>query len=78
MRALDYPAIDFTRPGQQFEMDADVLLKVISQTTFATSDRETRPVLTGVNMKCSGKRLECVATDSYRLAPQDSKFDLGE
>ena len=61
MRALDYPAIDFTRPGQQFEMDADVLLKVISQTTFATSDRET-------NMKCSGKRLECVATDSYRLA----------
>ena len=39
MRALDYPAIDFTRPGQQFEMDADVLLKVISQTTFATSDR---------------------------------------
>ena len=68
MRALDYPAIDFTRPGQQFEMDADVLLKVISQTTFATSDRETRPVLTGVNMKCSGKRLECVATDSYRLA----------
>ena len=46
MRALDYPAIDFTRPGQQFEMDADVLLKVISQTTFATSDRETRPVLT--------------------------------
>lgn len=75
MRSSDYPAIDFTKPGQQFEIDADSLMKMISQTTFATSDRETRPVLTGVNMKCSGKKLECVATDSYRLARKVMMLD---
>ena len=75
MRAMDYPAIDFTRPSQQLQMDADLLLKIISQTTFATSDRETRPVLTGVNMKCNGSHLECVATDSYRLAKKTVELD---
>ncbi|MEA4875549.1 DNA polymerase III subunit beta [Anaerorhabdus sp.] len=68
MRSSDYPSIDFSKPGQQFDIDADVLMKVISQTSFATSDKETRPVLTGVNFKCKDKVLECVATDSYRLA----------
>ena len=68
MKASDYPAIDFTMPTKQIEIDADVLLKVITQTSFATSDKETRPVLTGVNFKCDGSILECVATDSFRLA----------
>ena len=82
MRALDYPAIDFSKPAQQFEIDADLLVKIINQTTFATSDRETRPVLTGVNMKCNGNKLECVATDSYRLArkivdlPTENNFNI--
>lgn len=68
MKAMDYPSIDFSKPTKQFELDADILLKIINQTSFATSDKETRPVLTGVNFKCDGTHLECVATDSYRLA----------
>jgi DNA polymerase III subunit beta len=68
MKASDYPLIDFSKPNTQFEVDADVLLKLITQTSFATSDKETRPVLTGVNFKAEGKVLECVATDSFRLA----------
>lgn len=68
MRASEYPAIDFSKPSQQLTLDADKLLKIINQTTFATSDKETRPVLTGVNFKSNGNILECVATDSYRLA----------
>ena len=48
--------------------DYPVMMKIITQTCFAASDKETRPVLTGVNFKCKGKQLECVATDSYRLA----------
>jgi len=68
MKAVDYPMIDFTKPQKQFSIDADVLLKIINQTAFATSDKETRPVLTGVNFKVDGNELECVATDSYRLA----------
>lgn len=75
MRASEYPTIDFSRPSQQFTIDADKLLKIISQTTFATSDKETRPVLTGVNFKTNGRQLECVATDSYRLASKKVELE---
>lgn len=75
MRAMEYPTIDFAKPSQQFTMDADLLLTIINQTTFATSDRETRPVLTGVNFKLSEGKLECVATDSYRLARKTIALD---
>lgn len=68
MKAEDYPQIDFTIPTKQFELESDALLKLITQTSFATSDKETRPVLTGVNFKADGNQLECVATDSFRLA----------
>jgi DNA polymerase III subunit beta len=76
MKAEDYPQIDFTMPTKQFEIDADVLLKIITQTGFATSDKETRPVLTGVNFKSEGKRLECVATDSFRLAKKTVELEV--
>lgn len=68
MKSTDYPAIDFSRPKDTFEIEADTLKEIITQTCFATSDRETRPVLTGVNFSCHDNQLQCVATDSYRLA----------
>ncbi len=75
MKSSEYPQIDFTKPSKQFEIEADVLLKIITQTSFATSDKETRPVLTGVNFKCDGNKLECVATDSYRLAKKTIELE---
>lgn len=68
MRASEYPAIDFSKPQECFVIKGETLKKVITQTSFATSDKETRPVLTGVNFSCENKTLHCVATDSYRLA----------
>lgn len=68
MRASEYPAIDFSKPKESFCIPTETLKKVILQTSFATSDKETRPVLTGVNFHCDGNVLHCVATDSYRLA----------
>lgn len=64
----NYPDIDFSKQSIEFSIPSSVLLKIINQTVFATSDKETRPVLTGVNFKMDANRLECVATDSYRLA----------
>lgn len=66
--AIDYPKIDFSKPEQSFEISAELLKSTIYQTIFATSDKETRPVLTGVNVKCSKNNIYFVATDSYRLA----------
>ena len=68
MRASEYPAIDFSKPQECFVIKGETLKKVITQTSFATSDKETRPVLTGVNFSCENKTLHCVATYSYRLA----------
>lgn len=82
VRSSDYPVIDFKKPEKQFSIDASLLKKVINQTSFATSDKETRPVLTGVNFNCNGTKLECVATDSYRLArkivelKEESQFNI--
>ena len=82
LRVTDYPIIDFTKPEKSFFMDADQLKRTINQTIFATSDKETRPVLTGVNVKCEKNRIEFVATDSYRLArkiidfPENFSFNV--
>lgn len=68
INASDYPNIDFNKPLQNFKIDADLMRAVISQTTFAASDKETRPILTGVNFSAADGKLECIATDSFRLA----------
>lgn len=75
MKATEYPSIDFSKPQEAFHIDADLLKKVITQTSFATSDKETRPVLTGVNFHAQGTSLDCVATDSYRLAKKTITID---
>lgn len=75
MRSVDYPVIDFNKPQCEFNIDAFALLKVINQTSYATSDKESRPVLCGVNFKCDSNVVECVATDSYRLARKYFNID---
>ena len=49
---------------------------IINQTLFATSTQESRPALTGLNFKIEGSTLECVATDSYRLAKKVINLDI--
>ena len=48
---------------------------IINQTLFATSTQESRPALTGLNFKIENNVLECVATDSYRLAKKVINLD---
>ncbi|MDD3305297.1 MAG: DNA polymerase III subunit beta [Bacilli bacterium] len=49
-------------------MNQKVLINIINQTSFAASTQESRPILTGINIKIKEKSLEAVATDSYRLS----------
>jgi len=72
---IDYPRIDLNKSGVHFQMKATDLKEAIEQTSFATSEKETRPVLTGVNFKAKNKVLECMATDSYRLAKRFLNID---
>lgn len=75
MRESDYPPIDFTSPSNSFRLESNILKEITFQTTYATSDIEARPVLTGVYFECKDKVLSCVATDSYRLAKKDIQID---
>ena len=71
----NYPLLDFSKPDEKFIINADLLKEIVSQTCFATSDKETRPVLTGVNMHYENNKLTCVATDTYRLSQKELFMD---
>lgn len=66
--AIEYPRIDLSKTGTHFMIKSLILKDIISETKFAASDKETRPILTGINFKAHDNKLECIATDSYRLA----------
>lgn len=68
MDSSEYPLVDLNLDGSIIEIKAKELEEIINQTIFAASSSETRPILTGINFKCEDNVLECVATDSYRLA----------
>ena len=68
IRSNEYPDIDFTQPNHHFVLKATDLKSIVSQTAFACSDKDQRPVLTGVNFNSQGNMLYCSGTDSYRLA----------
>lgn len=76
MRSEDYPLFNFdVRDNQPFKLETTLFNQIIDETAFACSDKETRPVLTGVNLKAANKKLYANATDSYRLASKTIDID---
>lgn len=66
--ANEYPELELEVKKNPILINQKVFKTIINQTIFATSTQESRPVLTGINFKFSTGKLECTATDSYRLA----------
>ncbi|WP_337969513.1 DNA polymerase III subunit beta [Virgibacillus salexigens] len=66
--AGEYPQLPKLQTDDSFELPIDLLKSLIKQTVFAVSTMETRPILTGVNMKLENQTLTFSATDSHRLA----------
>ena len=71
----EFPNIELEESKDPIVMDKKLFKTIINQTIFATSTEEARPVLTGINLKITGKKLECTATDSYRLAKKEVTLD---
>lgn len=69
--ADEYPLLPKLQTENSFEMPIDLLKSMIKQTVFAVSTMETRPILTGVNIKLEDQKLVFTATDSHRLAKRD-------
>jgi DNA polymerase-3 subunit beta len=71
----EYPNIDLEENKSPVVIDIDVFKNIISQTSFAVSKEEVRPLLTGINIKIENNKMECIATDSYRLAKKIVELD---
>lgn len=71
----NFPSIAFDSIETPIHLDAQMLKNVIKQTSFAAATSEARIVLTSVNFKFYGNKLEITATDSFRLARKNIEFD---
>ena len=70
----DYPNVNLEKSEKFIILDTTSLLDIVKETAFATSNDESRPVLTGISFKINGDLLECIATDSYRLARKNIRL----
>lgn len=70
----EYPNISLEENKNPIIIDSKTFKNMVNQTAFATSLDETRPQLTGINIKIIGNDLECNATDSYRLSRKSIKL----
>lgn len=71
----DFPDLELEDHKIPIYIDKKVFKNIVTQTAFATSTQESRPVLTGINFKIVDNVLECTATDSYRLAKKVIRLD---
>ncbi len=71
----EFPNLDLEEIKEPIMLQTKVFKKIINQTFFATSQNESRPLLTGINFRVDDDEMEVIATDSYRLAKKTIKLD---
>lgn len=64
----EFPNLDLDGTKNPIILKPELFKTIINQTFFATSQNESRPLLTGINFTIVGNLLNVIATDSYRLA----------
>ena len=68
IKANEYPDIDLEPNGIQINLSRVEFSSLVSQTAFAASLKEQRPILTAINLEAADGLLTATATDSARLA----------
>ena len=64
----DYPKLPFVESGTSLNIDPSSFLKALKLTIFASSNDDSKQLLTGVNFTFKEKYLESASTDGHRLA----------
>lgn len=77
-RPSDYGSFDLSTPPTSFTMHSATLNQLIQDTVFATSTKDIKPNLTGVNLRSNGTSLIATATDSFRLAKKTILMECNE
>ncbi len=75
MKATDFPELPDFEEDNCFSMEQGLLKQMISETIFAVSDSESRPVYMGTLFKLENGELTMVAVDGYRLALRREKVE---
>jgi DNA polymerase-3 subunit beta len=68
MPADDFPDLPTAPATSPVVLNAEALISGLRATLFASSNDESKQLLTGVHLKLDGDTLECAATDGHRLA----------
>ncbi len=76
--SLEYPELLTIINQNSFTMPKDLLKSAIRQTVFATTEDETRPILTGVLLETNNNIASFVALDGYRLALRNIPINIEE
>lgn len=66
--ASEFPPIPTVEDGIAAKIDPQILKSAITRVAFAAATEESRPVLTGVELKLSGDKFTMAAADGFRLA----------
>jgi DNA polymerase-3 subunit beta len=64
----DYPSLPFVESGTSLNIDPSSFLKALKSTIFASSNDDSKQLLTGVNFTFKQNFLESASTDGHRLA----------
>ncbi len=76
--ANEYPELPTLINQLTFNMPKDLFKDAVQKTVFATTQDETRPILTGVLLEIMNNRASFVALDGYRLALKSVNVDCPE
>ena len=66
--ADDYPSLPFVESGTSLNIDPSSFLNALKLTIFASSNDDSKQLLTGVNFTFKQNYLESASTDGHRLA----------
>lgn len=75
VRPDEYPDLDLEANGTEITLSKSDFDSLVSQTAFAASLKEQRPILTALNLEASDGLLTATATDSARMARKQIKVD---
>ena len=64
----EYPKLPFVESGTSLNIDPSSFLKALKSTIFASSNDDSKQLLTGVNFTFKKNYLESASTDGHRLA----------
>ena len=73
--AGEYPDISNDKNGVALVMPCAELAKLCEQTAFAAFEKDTRPILTAINLSAQGGTLTAIATNSARLSRKEVSID---